>query len=191
MKLSLPLEERKRKDYRGRLIAKDTVLQLVRCKPPADVGHRTVSVEITDTEGESTDDARSAMEQHLAQCLGEAGPPIVMLDYCEPDTVWVGAQCPWNGLWGYAIYRGAEQYGLPRGSVREGGGCVRFQTRSQCEDALRAHWYNNGPEAVVRGIIGLCTDVREWTCPKCQSVQRREPPYRCEAPRCGHTMEVK
>lgn len=130
--------------------------------------------------------AKEALGVEVTRWLAQTSTPVVMYDWVEPDTIWMAYQ-GFYGKWGYSIVRRAPD-ALPRGASREGGGCGAYATREEAVERMRAHWFNNGPEAVVRGILGLCTEQREWTCPRCASVQRSERPYVCQAPRCGHVV---
>ena len=77
---------------------------------------------------------------------------------------------------------------------RDSGGCGAYATFEECADAMKAHWYQNNVDGIVRGILGL-GGYRLYSCPKCQSATQawpiRENTYKCSNPWCNHETVEK
>lgn len=151
-------------------------------------GNRRHKAQIGDIEGtgKTEREAQDALASAVVTAVKNIGRPLIMLDLIEPRTVWSAHQNS-TGAWYYAIWRPAHINGTVSGAMREGGSGGSWDTRDEAIEHMRAHWYANNIEPIVRGIIGLCTDRREWVCERCNSVQQSNAPYRCRAPGCnGH-----
>lgn len=146
-------------------------------------GYRAVLGEFQG-EARTAAEAKQALAEQVAAYASEPSAGLIMYDLVEPGTIWVVRKFS-PGSWGYEFIRPAPEGRMPRGATGCSGTSICAKTREEAEDRLRAHWYQNNIEPVVLGVLGLCTDERQWTCVRCQSVQRSEPPYRCQSPNCG------
>jgi hypothetical protein len=137
---------------------------------------------IADTEAEAKG-ALAAIVEHM--CSDVSGP-VTIFDLAERDTVWIAYAGAYG--WGYEITRRAPEIGPHYSRSATIGGSW---TRDECLTNMRAHWYQNNAEAIVNGIVALCTSWRQWSCPKCASAQRSFAPYVCRNPACGHETQGK
>lgn len=115
-----------------------------------------------------------------AAMLDGYGNPVILWSL-DGREAWIAFHTP-SG-WGYAINDATRQHNSRMGSMIYPNGGI--STREECLERMRSHWYDLNARAIVDGIMGLCTDMRLWECPKCRTVQRSHAPYKCKNPACG------
>ena len=130
--------------------------------------------------GRTREDAKADLLRQIDALAVEAYDAPAMLFDLDGSGVWQVERS--HDGWGYTHFRhvgnGARSYGS---SVFLATGT----TRDQAIDAMRAHWYSQWIEPVVRGIVGLCTTRRMVVCPRQHVSESEGPVYQCGAPGCG------
>lgn len=124
--------------------------------------------------------AREELTKLVQRATETENAIIVMYSLCDQSEVWI-ASGDAHG-WNYRIVRPFSPGSHYSRDSLIGGGWDREEAR----DHMMAHWYASNVQPIVEGIVALCTDLRQWVCPKCRYVQTSHAPYICQAPRCGH-----
>jgi hypothetical protein len=134
--------------------------------------------------GDSPQEAEAQLAAQLATLASDQIDPVILFDWGEPNTVWI-AYLTEHG-WGYRIDRSRAPEFSGCGVGCSAGGSW---TRDECLERMRDHWAQNNVMDLVRGIVGLCTDLREWVCAHCHAPTRGAAPYVCKNPACGRARE--
>lgn len=125
-------------------------------------------------------EAAKRLTEAVSAALDSFGSPVILWSL-DGREVWIAF--PTEHGWGYAINDAGRAYNSREGSpLYHNGGS--WPTREECLDRMRAHWYDVNARYIVDGILGLCTDQRQWVCKRCASVSRSGAPYKCRNPAC-------
>ena len=133
-------------------------------------------------------EAASAVTDYVVALAEDIAAPLILIGY--DGSIWCCYRDSWG--WGYAIHRPAGDH-MPLGATR--AGCIAGgYSRADAEDHMRRHWYDQNAAGIVRGILGLCSDWREWRCPACSCVSQARPDadgaYVCQSPACGCGVSI-
>lgn len=123
----------------------------------------------------------AALSAKVAAFLDGYGSPVVLWSL-DGRECWIAFPTPEG--WGYAITDAGRAWNMRTGATVYAT-CGREWSRDECLEHMRQHWYALNAAYIVDGIVGLCTDQREWNCKACGSVQRSGAPYLCRNPACG------
>lgn len=143
-----------------------------------------------EAESDTRAGAIALWEKRAERLLREnhARDPYTLLGWIDAREVWVLS--PTQNGWQYRIYRAnpAEYSGHQRYA-----GSASFGTEeTSFEDARctmqEAWWGAQGLKDVVDGIVGLCTDKRHFSCPRCSYPAISHAPYTCQNPTCRHVL---
>lgn len=127
--------------------------------------------------------ARAELDRLVHRATETENATVIMYSLCDQSEVWV-ASGDAHG-WHYSIVRPREPGSHYSRASQVGGGW----TREECLDRMRDHWYQNNVQPIVEGIVALFTDVRQWVCSRCASVQTGPAPYVCRNPVCGERVQ--
>lgn len=134
-------------------------------------------------------EAQGALAEAVKAAIENMGNPLLLFDLVRPGEIWLAYQNS-SGSWWYTHIRRAPGMALS-GAAWEGGNTGAWDTRNECIEHMRAHWYQVNIEPIVMGVVALCTGLRQWVCKKCGYVQQGYAPYVCNAPRCDAQWEPK
>lgn len=128
-------------------------------------------------------EAVAELSKAVADALESWGNPLILWSLDGRDA-WIAFATPHG--WGYTISDAGRAHCDPRfgGSMLFANGGT-WATREECLEHMRSHWYDQNVGLIVDGILGLCTDQRQWVCGKCHGVSRSGAPYLCRNPACG------
>jgi hypothetical protein len=139
--------------------------------------------------GASRAEARANLTAEVVAFVEGFESPAVMWSL-DGRECWIAFPNGAGACWSYAI-TDAERHPYWRGApdivYGTSGG---YASRAECIGRMRSHWYDLNAGKIVRGIVGLCTDRRQWVCKHCNCVTEGGAPYRCGAPHCGKDAPV-
>ena len=136
------------------------------------------AVEVTEN---TKADATVKLAEATKQALENWGNPVVLWSFDKREA-WIAFPTP-SG-WGYAIIDADRPCMIRDGyPIYQNGGA--WATRAECLEHMRQHWSDLNVMPIVLGIIGLCTERRQWVCRRCNCCTQAAPPYICQNPACN------